>query len=255
MGQVEGKVAIVTGGASGIGAACVRTLAREGARLVITDIDDDDGRRLAEEAGNAIYVHHDVTDEDVWPGVIASAEQRFGRVDVMVSNAGIAIAKPLITMTLEEWRRQTAVNIDGVFLSVKHVMPAMQRAGGGSIILMSSVAGLRGSAGLAGYSATKGAVRLLAKSMALECAADNIRVNSVHPGVIVTPIWGKVSASGQNIPLDPNAAAAAIVPVGKAGQAEDIANGVLFLASDASNYMTGSELVIDGGIMAGTVRR
>lgn len=255
MGQVEGKVAIVTGGASGIGEACVRTLAREGASLVIADIEDASGQRLAEEIGNAIYLRHDVTDEEAWPSVISATEQRFGRLDVMVANAGIAIAKPLVHMTLAEWRRQTAVNIDGVFLSVKHAIPAMRRAGGGCIILMSSVAGLRGSPGLAGYSATKGAVRLLAKSMALECVGDKIRVNSVHPGIILTPIWGKVSDSGLNIPLDPNASAAAVVPAGKPGQAQDVANGVLYLASDASSYVTGSELVIDGGLMAGAVRR
>jgi NAD(P)-dependent dehydrogenase (short-subunit alcohol dehydrogenase family) len=255
MGQVEGKVAIVTGGASGIGEACARTLAREGASLIIADIDDANGRRLADELGNAIYLHHDVTDEEAWPTLIAASERRFGRLDVMVANAGIAISRPLVNMTLAEWRRQTAVNIDGVFLSVKYAIPAMQRAGGGSIILVSSVAGLRGSPGLAGYSATKGAVRLLAKSMALECAGDKIRVNSVHPGIILTPIWGKVSDSGVNIPLDPNASAAAVVPMGKAGQAQDVANGVLFLASDASGYVTGSELVIDGGLMAGAVRR
>jgi NAD(P)-dependent dehydrogenase (short-subunit alcohol dehydrogenase family) len=159
-------------------------------------------------------------------------------------------------MSLADWRRQMAVNVDGVFLSVKYCVPAMRRSGGGSIVMLSSVAGLRGSAGLAGYSATKGAVRLFAKSMALECAQarDGIRVNSVHPGIIDTPIWTKLPP-GANAQLDPKKIAEATVPLGKAGQAEDIANGILFLASDASSHITGSELVIDGGITAGRVSR
>ena len=163
----------------------------------------------------------------------------------------------VLDTTLADWRRQTAVNLDGVFLSVKNAIPAMHRAGGGSIVLMSSVAGLRGSAGLACYSATKGAVRLFAKSVALECAAarDRIRVNSVHPGIIETPIWEKLPAAlpaGRNAPLDARALAAQGVPLGVPGQASDVAEGVLFLASDASRYMTGSELVIDGGRTAGS---
>jgi NAD(P)-dependent dehydrogenase (short-subunit alcohol dehydrogenase family) len=150
-----------------------------------------------------------------------------------------------------------AINVDGVFLSVKYCIPAMRRAGhGGSIVMLSSVAGLRGSAGLAGYSASKGAVRLFAKSMALECAqaGDGIRVNSVHPGIIATPIWTKLPARA-NAPLDPEQIAAGSVPLGKAGQAEEIANGILFLVSDQSSHMTGSELVIDGGMTAGRITR
>ncbi len=249
MGQLEGKAAIVTGGASGIGAACARTLAREGAQVLVTDLDDEAGQRLAEEIDGQ-YVRHDVTDEAGWPAVIRVVEDQFGRLDILVANAGIAVMGPIVGMSLGDWRRQMAVNVDGVFLAVKHAIPAMSRAGGGSIIIMSSVAGLRGSAGLACYSATKGAVRLFAKSAALECAGSNIRVNSVHPGVIETPIWGKMPP-GANAPLDAKAIAAAMVPTGQAGQPQDIANGVLFLASDASGHMTGSELVIDGGMTAG----
>jgi NAD(P)-dependent dehydrogenase (short-subunit alcohol dehydrogenase family) len=172
-----------------------------------------------------------------------------------VANAGIGSLCRAVDMSLAEWRRQTAVNLDGVFLSVKHAVPALRRAGGGSIVIMSSVAGLRGSAGLAGYCATKGGVRLFAKAVAMECAAagDRIRVNTVHPGVIDTPIWTKIAASGGgNAPFDPNEIARAGVPLGQAGQAQDIANGVLFLASDASSHMTGAELVIDGGMTGGT---
>jgi NAD(P)-dependent dehydrogenase (short-subunit alcohol dehydrogenase family) len=260
MGQVEGKVAIVTGGASGIGAACAATLAREGARVVITDIDDARGQKVADDiraaGGAATFRHQDVSLEEGWPGVIAAAEEGFGRLDVMVANAGIGILCQAVAMSLADWRRQTAVNLDGVFLSVKYAVPALQRAGGGSIIITSSVAGLRGSAGLAGYCATKGGVRLFAKAVAMECAADHIRVNTVHPGVIDTPIWTKIPASaGHNAPIDPHQIARAGAPLGRVGQAQDIANGVLFLASDLSNYMTGTELVIDGGMTGGTRSR
>jgi NAD(P)-dependent dehydrogenase (short-subunit alcohol dehydrogenase family) len=259
MGQVDGKVAIVTGGASGIGAACATTLAREGAKVVVTDLDDAGGRRLVEQiggaGGEAIFLYQEVSLEETWPAVIDATLQRFGRLDVMVANAGIAILCPAIEMSLGDWRRQTAVNLDGVFLSVKYAVPAMRRGGGGAIVITSSVAGLRGSAGLAGYCATKGGVRLFAKAVAMECAAagDGIRINTVHPGVIDTPIWTKLPASpGSNLPIDPNEVAKSGVPLGRVGQAADIANGVLFLASDAASYMTGAELVIDGGMTGGT---
>ena len=259
MDQLKGKVAVVTGGASGIGEACSETLAREGAAVLITDIDDALGKavvaRIAKAGGKAHYLHHDVRDEAAWPGVIAEAEKRFGRLDIMVANAGIGIMSPIETMSLGDWQRQQAINLDGVFLSIKHAIPAMKRAGGGSIVLMSSVAGLRGSPGLAGYSATKGGVRLLAKSVALEHAADKIRCNSVHPGIIATPIWGKLPAGAdgnrRNAPIDPRERAAAIVPLLRVGEAQDIANGVLFLCSELASYVTGQELVIDGGMTAG----
>ncbi len=258
-GQVAGKVAIVTGGASGIGEACSETLAREGAAVVITDVDDVMGQgvaqRIAKAGGKVAYLHHDVRDEAGWPGVIAEAEKRFGRLDIMVANAGIGIMSPIAEMSLADWQRQQAINLDGVFLSIKHAIPAMKRAGGGSMVLMSSIAGLRGSAGLAAYSATKGGVRLLSKSVALEHAADNIRCNSVHPGIIATPIWGKIPIGAEgnrrNAPIDPRERSAAVTPLVRVGEAQDIANGVLFLCTEAANYMTGQELVIDGGITAG----
>jgi NAD(P)-dependent dehydrogenase (short-subunit alcohol dehydrogenase family) len=257
--RMNGKVAIVTGAASGIGAACAETLARAGAKVVATDIDRTGGEGVAggitAAGGEALFLDQDVTDEGRWPQIITATEERFGRLDVMVANAGIGLMVPLEQMSLADWRRQQAINLEGVFLSVKHAIPAMRRAGGGSIILMSSVAGLRGSAGLAGYCATKGGVRLLAKAAALETAADNIRINSVHPGIIATPIWGKIplGAEGQrrNAPIDPHERASAVAPLGFAGEAQDIADGVLFLASDAARYITGSELVIDGGLVAG----
>ena len=264
MGQVQDKVAFVTGGASGIGAACARTLAREGAKVVVTDLDDARGNALVAEigaaGGQAIYLHQDVTDEAGWPAAIAATEKAYGGLHILVANAGIAIMGTAIDMSLADFRRQNAVNVDGVFLTVKYGIPAMRRSRGGSIIMMSSVAGLRGSAGLAGYSASKGAVRLFAKSIALECAIaeDNIRVNSVHPGIIVTPIWTKMpnaAGGGANAPLDPDEIARNSVPLGKPADPQEIANGVLFLASDASAHMTGSELVIDGGLTAGRIRR
>ncbi len=258
-GLVAGKGAIVTGGASGIGEACSETLAREGASVLITDIDDLRGKdvvaRITKAGGTAHYLRHDVRDEATWPGVIAEAEKRFGRLDIMVANAGIGVMVPIAEMTLADWQRQQAINLDGVFLSIKHAIPALKKQGGGSIVLMSSIAGLRGAPGLAAYSATKGGVRLLAKSVALEHAADNIRCNSVHPGIIATPIWEKIptGATGNrsNAPIDPRERAAGVVPLPRVGEAQDIANGVLFLCSEAANYMTGQELVIDGGMTAG----
>ena len=258
-GRVEGKVALVTGGASGIGAGCSETLAREGAVVVITDVQDAKGAEevaaIKKAGGKARYLHHDVTSEDEWVGVVADIEKSEGRLDVLVNNAGIGVACPSITMMkLEDWRRQQAVNVEGVFLGIKHSLPLMRKSGkGGSIINMSSVAGLRGSPVLAAYSATKGAVRLFSKAVALECtgAKDGIRVNSMHPGIIETPIWLQIAGFGQpgtNAPPDLDAMSANAVPLGVKGVPQDIANGVLWLASDESRYVTGMEMVIDGGL-------
>lgn len=265
-GQVEGKVALITGGASGIGAAVAELLAREGASVAVTDIDELRGPELVagiNKAGHAaVFLHQDVTSEERWMEVVAEIDKRFGRLDILVSNAGIGIAVPsIVDMSLKDWRRQTAINLDGVFLSVKHCLPLMRRSRGGSIIMMSSLAGLRGAQTLAGYSATKGGVRLFAKSIAMECASigDGIRVNSVHPGIIDTPIWGKIpteaAGSGTNAPIDPEERARLFTPLGRAGHAMEIAQGVLYLASDGSAYVTGTELVIDGGMNAGGVVR
>jgi len=255
MGRVSGKVALVTGGASGIGRGCCEVLAREGATVVVTDLQDDKGGPLAAElGGGAVYLHHDTTREDDWVAVIGEIEKRFGRLDILVNNAGIAIGSPSITdMSLADWKKQQAVNVEGVFLGIKYGLPLMRKAGnGGSIINMSSVAGLKGSPTLAAYCATKGAVRLFTKAVAMECAnaKDGVRVNSVHPGIIETPIWMSIASMnpGVNAPPDLDAMSSMAVPLGVKGVPADIANGVLWLASDESRYVTGAELVIDGGL-------
>ncbi|OWU83437.1 dehydrogenase [Oceanicola sp. 22II-s10i] len=264
MGQLDGRIALVTGAASGIGARCATTLAGEGATVVVTDLDPVGGaavvRDIEAAGGMAEFLPQDVTDESRWSEVIAHIEATHGRLDILVANAGIAVPAASITqMSLADWRKQTAVNIDGVFLTIRHGLPLMRQGGrGGSIVVMSSIAGLRGAPSLAGYSATKGAVRLLSKSVALECTAagDGIRVNSVHPGIIDTPIWNAIrpEAAGHNGP-SVGQEMGRNTPIGHAADPQEIANGVLFLASDASRYMTGSELVIDGGVTAGSNRR
>ncbi|MHB8530571.1 MAG: glucose 1-dehydrogenase [Caulobacteraceae bacterium] len=256
MGRVEGKVALVTGGASGIGAGCCELLAGEGATVVIADVQDDKGAALAERLGGKVrFIHHDVTLEEAWIEIIAEIRQAFDRLDILVNNAGIGLGSASITtMSLADWRRQQAVNVEGVFLGTKHALPLMRKAdNGGAVINMSSVAGLKGSPTLAAYSATKGAVRLFTKAVALECAAarDGIRVNSVHPGIIETPIWERITGLGEpgsNAPPDLDALSAMAVPLGVKGLPRDIAEGVLWLASEESRYVTGAELVIDGGL-------
>ena len=257
MGRVAGKVALVTGGASGIGRGCAEILAREGAAVILTDLQDDKGQALAAEitaaGGKARYLHQDTTSEEGWVGVIADIAAKEGRLDILVNNAGIAVPAASITeMSLADWKKQQAVNVEGVFLGIKHSLGLMRKAGnGGSIINMSSVAGLKGSPTLAGYCATKGAVRLFTKAIAMECAnfKDGVRVNSVHPGIIETPIWEAiVPAGGANTPPDLDAMSSMAVPLGVKGVPADIANGVLWLASDESRYVTGEELVIDGGL-------
>jgi NAD(P)-dependent dehydrogenase (short-subunit alcohol dehydrogenase family) len=255
-GRVAGKVALVTGGASGIGRGCAEKLAAEGATVVVTDLQDPKGEEVVEAirkaGGKASYLHHDVTDEDAWIGVIAKVKAEHGRLDILVNNAGIGIGGSVLDFSLADWRKQTAVNLDGVFLGTKHAIPLMRESGdGGSIINMSSVAGLKGAPSLAGYCATKGGVRLFTKAVAMECAGakDGIRVNSVHPGIIETPIWLTViPQGGVNTPPDLDAMSQMAVPLGVKGYPEDIANGVLWLASDDSRYVTGAELVIDGGL-------
>ena len=259
MGRLAGKVAIITGGASGIGRACAIRLAEEGAEVVLTDIQDEAGHAVAAEinaaGGAAEYLSHDVTSEEAWIAIVTSVVNHHRRLDVLVNNAGIGIGGSIIEMPLSEWQRQQAINLDGVFLGMKHCIPPMRDSEGGSIINMSSVAGLKGSARLAGYNATKGGVRLLTKGVALECARERwrVRVNSVHPGIIDTPIWDTVlpgALQGGIAEMNPAAMAEVAVPTGVLGTAHDVANGVLFLASDDASYITGTELVLDAGVSA-----
>jgi NAD(P)-dependent dehydrogenase (short-subunit alcohol dehydrogenase family) len=257
MGRVEGRVALVTGGANGIGRACALALAREGAKVVVCDIQAEAGaacvEAILEAGGQAVFLRHDTSQEAEWISVLAAIKDRFGALHILVNNAGVATAGLVTDMSLEAWRRQQAINVEGVFLGVKHSLPLMRASGGGSIVNMSSVAGLTGAANLSGYCASKGAVRLFTKAVALECAAarDGVRANSVHPGLIDTAIWDDIGggAPGANR-IDLDAVSALVTPLGVKGFPEDIAAGVLYLASDESRYVTGSELVIDGGMVA-----
>ena len=259
MSRLEGRVAVVSGGASGIGRASAMGLAAEGARVVVADIDSDLGLQTCSDienmGGEATFHTLDVTDEEQWRACIAATRASYGGLNILVNNAGIAVGGSILTMSLEDWQRQQAINLDGVFLGIKHGIPAMIDSGNGSVINISSVAGIKGSANLAAYNATKGGVRLLTKGVARECAVNRwpVRVNSVHPGVIETPIWDKMNPelleSGMNT-MDLETMAEQAVPTGQLGKPLDIANGVVFLASDESSYMTGTELIIDGGLCA-----
>jgi NAD(P)-dependent dehydrogenase (short-subunit alcohol dehydrogenase family) len=260
MSDLNGRVALVTGGARGIGAASARALAAAGAKVVVSDVDD--GNAVASAIGGA-FIRHDVTSEAAWVETVAFAQKTFGGLDILVNNAGIFWAKPIVTTTLEEFRHMQQINVEGVFLGMKHAIPAIaaraqQWDGGGAIVNISSVAGLVGSALTCAYNASKGAVRLMTKSAALECAGGGlkIRVNSVHPGVIETPMAHKLigefslaSGEGDN---STRQRVTEMHPLGHLGRDIDVANAVKFLASDAAAFMTGSEVVVDGGITAGT---
>ncbi len=257
--SLNGRVALISGGASGIGAACAVRLAQAGASIAVTDIDAKLGHgvveRISAAGGRAIFLQHDVTQENQWQSAVARTVAEFGGLNILVNNAGIGIMTSVFDMSLADWQRQQAINLDGVFLGIKHCVPVMKdMPDGGSVINMSSVAGMKGAASLSAYNATKGGVRLFTKGVALECAQNQwpVRVNSVHPGIISTPIWDKINPAledGMNT-ADLEQMAQVAVPVSSLGYPEDIANGVLFLASDQSRYITGTELVIDGGMCA-----
>ncbi len=243
--RLEGKVALISGGARGQGAVEAKMFALEGAKVVFGDIRDQEGQKVEAEirelGGEATYTHLDVTREADWRSAVDTAVDRYGKLDILVNNAGIAIWKGVEDTSEEDWDRVMAVNAKGVFLGTKHVIPAMRQAGGGSIVNISSTAGLRGSPGLAAYTATKGAVRLFTKATAIQYAGENIRCNSVHPGGVDTPMV-------QEAPDDPaRREATQRTPMGRRAAPEEIAYGVLYLASDESSFVTGSELVIDGG--------
>jgi len=255
MGRVDGKVALVTGAASGIGRGAAVALAAEGAKVVVTDVDEAGLKETVDiivKAGGTASAHtQDVTSEERWKEIVAATKDEFGALHILVNNAGIGIGTSIFEMSYEDWQRQQRINVDGVFFGVKHGIPLMAASGGGSVINLSSIAGLQG------------AVRLFSKAVALECAQAqmNVRVNSVHPGIIDTAIWQKIpqggtSALSSNIiqpganTIDAHAIATAGAPLGYAGIPADIAAGIVFLASDESRYITGSELVIDGGMTA-----
>ncbi|MGE3619868.1 MAG: SDR family oxidoreductase [Acidimicrobiia bacterium] len=243
VGQVDGKVALVSGGARGLGAAYVRILAAEGARVVFGDVLDDEGAALAGELGDDVrFVHLDVTDPEQWSAAVEVAEEAFGPVTVLVNNAGIVVVNTLEDMTPEEFGRVIDVNLKGTFLGMRAVIPGMRRAGTGSIINVSSTAGLRGYTWHAGYDASKYGVRSLAKVAALELGQYGIRANSVHPGQVRTPM-----NEGRQLRVDH-------VALGRVGEPEELAALVLFLASDASSFCTGAEFVADGGETAGLPR-
>jgi len=248
MGRLDGKVALISGGARGQGAAEAQLFAREGAKVVFGDILDAEGRQveagIRAAAGEATYVHLDVTNEASWRAAVDSAVSRYGALHVLVNNAGIYIRKRIEETTEDDLDQILAVNVKGVFLGVKHALPAMRRAGGGSIINISSTAGLVGNpTGSPIYTTSKGAVRLFTKATAMQHARENIRCNSIHPGPIDTAMLDE-TAGGRS------AAMLGRVPLGRVGTVEDIAYGVLYLASDESSFVTGSELVIDGGLTA-----
>jgi NAD(P)-dependent dehydrogenase (short-subunit alcohol dehydrogenase family) len=258
-GRVEGKIVCITGAASGLGRSAALVLAREGATVVATDLNEDRGQTLvadiARAGGYSEFLRHDVTQEEEWRTIMAAIRSRHGRLNVLVNNAGIGLSGPVVEMSLADWHRQTAVNLDGVFLGVKHALPLMRASGGGSIINVSSIAGIKASANVSGYCATKGAVRLFTKSIALECAAasDGVRVNSIHPGIVETAIWdsliGTTEDGSNSRPRGPtlDAMTAGTIPLARTGTPNEIAAGILWLASDESSYVTGTELVIDGG--------
>lgn len=244
-GRLEGKVVLITGAARGQGAAEVRLFAREGARVVAADIREQEISELASElsgnGGEVVPYKLDVSSEDDWAGAVAEAESRFSRLDVLVNNAGILSMAGVEDTTRELWDKIISVNQTGVWLGMKAAVPAMRKADGGSIINISSIYGLIGSGAATAYQGTKGAVRILTKTAAVQYAPEGIRVNSIHPGVIDTPMVD------EEVPEEFRPQLVQATPLGRMGTPEDVALGALFLASDDSSFVTGSELVIDGG--------
>lgn len=252
MGRVQDKVALVSGGASGIGLATAELLAREGASVVIGDLDYTAGARAAAAIGpRASFQTLDVTRDDEWRATTDAIVRDLGRFDILVNNAGVVLMKSVEETSLEEWRNLMAVNLDGVFLGCKHAVRVMKERGGGAIVNMSSVAGMIGHVSLAAYCASKGGVRLLTKSVALHCARRgyNIRCNSVHPSFADTPMLDSMIATGRE-PAKMRDSLTAAAPLGRLARADEIARMVLFLASEESAFTTGAEFVIDGGMTA-----
>jgi 3(or 17)beta-hydroxysteroid dehydrogenase len=252
LGRVDRKIALITGGASGIGLATARLFVDEGANVILTDRDQAAADAALAALGPRAKFHLlDVTNEDQWIAVTDAVVAEFGRIDVLVNSAGVALLKDIEATTLDEWRALMAVNLDGTFLGCKHAVRVMKERGGGSIVNMSSVAGLIGNGNLAAYGASKGGVRLLTKSVALHCARKgyNIRCNSVHPSFVETPMLRAMIAAGRD-PAKMEANCVGAAPLGRLGQPIEVARAILFLASDESSFTTGAELVVDGGLTA-----
>ena len=245
--RLKGKVAIVTGGASGMGRSEAEIFAREGARVLVADVLDREGQEVAKGIGDgARFMKLDVTSESDWQAVVAAAEREFGKLDILVNNAGISgTYQPDLTST-EAWDRVMDINAKGVFLGMKHAIPALKRAGGGAIVNISSISGFTGQQGVhMAYNASKGAVRIMTKTVAVQHAADNIRANSVHPGFMPAMRTSVGSANPEW-----RAKVLKAVPMKREGRVEEVAHAVLFLASDEASYITGTELVVDGGFLA-----
>ncbi|HYC05548.1 MAG TPA: glucose 1-dehydrogenase [Azospirillaceae bacterium] len=250
-GRVQDKVILITGAASGIGLATAKLCAEQGAKVVMTDRNEAGLRDAAASIPGALALGQDVTLEDRWAEVIAETVSKFGRLDGLVNNAGVGVHKPVEHTTLEEFQFVQRVNVEGVFLGCKHAIGAMKQTGGGSIVNLSSVAGLIGGSNMAAYCASKGAVRIMSKSIAVECAERGlgIRVNSVHPSFLETAMVGAL-IGGSKDPDKTRRQLERTAALGRMGKAEDAANAILFLLSDESGFMTGSEVVVDGGTTA-----
>ena len=249
MARMKDKIALITGAAMGMGKTHAETLAREGAKVILTDIDDKKGEKVAaaikKKGGKAEYMHLNVTDEKEWKSVINAIVKKHKKIDTLVNNAGILILKPVDQTETAEWDQVFDINVKGTFFGIKHILPAMKKAKGGSIVNISSIYGLIGAPSAAAYEASKGAVRLLTKATAIDYAPYNIRVNSVHPGVIDTPMTKDLLA-------DPDVKQAILgtTILDRPAKPQEISNAVLFLASDEASFMTGSEMVVDGGYTA-----
>lgn len=244
MGRLEGKVVIITGAANGMGATEASLFAKEGAKVVATDVQTEPLKKVVQEiknnGGEAKAFEHNVTSEEEWKNVIAETVKAYGQIDVLVNNAGVSSPKTIANMEMDEWNKVMNINLNGCVIGMKYVIPEMQKAGGGSVINVSSIGGLVGMAGTSPYTAAKGALRSLSKSAAVDYAKDTIRVNSLHPGIIQTPM----TAPSMEHAMEYYKTFTQLPYLGKP---EDVAYGALFLASDESRFMTGSELVIDGG--------
>jgi NAD(P)-dependent dehydrogenase (short-subunit alcohol dehydrogenase family) len=245
--RLKGKVAIVTGGASGMGRSEATIFAREGARVLVADILEKEGEEVAKAIGDAArFMKLDVTSEPDWQALVAAAEREFGKLDILVNNAGISGTYTSDLASTEAWDRVMDINAKGVFLGMKHAVPALKRAGGGAIVNISSISGFAGQLGVhMAYNASKGAVRIMTKAAAVQWARDNIRVNSVHPG-FMPPMRTSVGSAKPEW----REKVLATVPMRREGKVEEVAHAVLFLASDEASYITGTELVVDGGFLA-----